>query len=217
MTRTYTLFFTVLLSSGCAITVSPPQSVNEQDAGLPVPMGVARIYVDRQFDARPSTVSGQAGRVTFLNLFILNDGDGNGTLDRMVFNTRVVVMTTGSEERQASIGDAISGCDAVRDDRVLASGRVHGEEIVFDHAGIAVTTEYRGATFANFLHVDIVCDVRLNGSALPPGASLRVWLAADWNTGFTLVEAPPARVEGTLNLAQNTHGHPGTMYVRIVR
>ena len=177
----------------------------------------AAVIVDRQFEAPSLTVSTWTGRVTFLSIYALNDGDQTGTLDRMVFDARSIVFTASGEQRPAGIRDAVRACYAVRDGTVVATARLTGESIVFDHAGIAITTHH-GVTIDDFVHFVVACDVQVNGDIIPLNGALRIWLSANWATGFTLVEPPPAGVQGTLDLSDNGPAAGDfSMYVQFVR
>lgn len=184
-----------------------------------VRLAQADLAVDRVGGDPSSTVREVVGRTVFLRLAALNDGASDGTLGRMVFDTRAIIIPASGPTRPASVHDAVSACYAVRDGVVLATARIEGEQIVFDHAGVIVTTVDRGG-FAGFAYFNVECDVHLNDAILPLYGAMRVWLGADAITGFTVEEAPPARVWGTLVLQQNTHPSipdDSTMYVQIIR
>lgn len=194
--------------------------------GVPLPqtrvrLNAADIIVDRVSEDPSVTVRDGAVRTSFLRLAALNDGAVDGTLDRIVFDTRAVIVPASGGERPASIRDAVSACRLVRDSSILATGRFEGEQIVFEHAGLEVTTSDRGSTWVNFAYFNVECDVRLNSAVLPLYGALRVWLSAHYNTGITIEESEPARVVGTLSLDQNTHPSiaeaGSSMYVQIIR
>jgi hypothetical protein len=194
----------------------------DREPGAPVLVRLAEadIVVDRLSGESSETVTSGAGRVTFLRLLALNDGASNGTLDRIAFDTRAVVIpgVSGMTERPASIRDGVSACHLMRAGRTLAVGRFEGEQVVFDHANVTVTTADRGTSVpGGFAAFEVACDVQLNDAILPLYGALRIWFAADARSGFTLVEPTPARVQGTLVLEQNALGLDGSKYVQIVR
>lgn len=187
-----------------------------------VRLAEADIIVNRESGEMPETVRSDVGRVNFLHLLALNDGASDGTIDRTVFDTRVVVIPgMGGSERPASIRDAVSACYLTRGGRVLATARFEGEQVVFDHAGVVVTTDDRGTSIPDgFASFEIACDVRLNDAILPFSGALRVWVGVHNETGLRLVETPLARVRGTLMLEQNALSSlpaDSTRYVQIVR
>lgn len=196
--------------------------------GVPLPetrvrLNAPDIIVDRVFADPSGTVHDGARNVSFLRLAALNDGAVDGTLDRITFDTRAVIISASGTETAASIRDAVSACRLTQDGSTVSTGRFDGEHIVFDHAHVSVTTADRGTSFSDFAEFNVECDVHLNSAVLPLYGALRVWLGVNAHTGFTLVEPAPARVWGTLILEQNTDpvidalGGMDSMSVQIIR
>ena len=124
--------FAISILSACSATVGG--SEGEQDSATDngvADASPAAVIVDRQFEAPSQTTNVWTGRVTFLSIYALNDGEQTGTLDRMVFDALSVVITASGEQRPAGIRDAVRACYAVRDGTVVATARLTGESIVF--------------------------------------------------------------------------------------
>lgn len=197
---------------GCDHVTLPQTTVRLSDAD---------ITVDRVFEDPSATVTSGAGNTVLLRLAALNDGAMDGTLDRIVFDTRAVVIPASGSERPASILDAFDSCRLSAAGIVTAIGRFEGEQIVFDHAAVPVNVDDRGTSTADFSYFNLECHVHLNDAILPLYGALRVWASVNAFDGFTLIQTAPARVWGTLSLEQNTlpeiAAAGGSRYLQIVR
>ncbi len=212
--------------SDTGIMPSTPDSGRYEwpDAGA-MPTGHAEVIVDRRFGPLSTTIDSTSFPVTtgLMDLYALNDGDRDGTLDRITLETRVVHIDASGVERPSSIHSVVDSCALYRapDGYFMRhNGSFDGERLVFEDLNTRVTTEDRGLSFPDdFAHLVLLCDVNPSESELGAGETLRVWFSMDWETGATLVEGPPSTVQGTLVLDQNTDPRviSSSLYTDIVR
>ncbi len=147
----------------------------------------------------------------FMQFAAYNTGEGPGTLNRVVFDTRVISIDADGGETPASIHDVLVSCMIYHqshpvpeegDPRYTAS--IVDEQIIFDHAGLVVGPEFDGSSMDALQEIFIFCRVDPNEDAVPYRGRLRVWMSVDADTGATLLEGPPSQVNVSPSLDRNT-------------
>lgn len=156
-------------------------------------------------------IGGPSWGLHLMQFAAINTGEGPGTLNRIVFDTRVVSVDADGIEHPASIHDVLTSCliyhvsHPIPDEGdPMYSARIEDEQIVFEHAGLVVGPEFDGSVPDAVQEIFLHCRVSPNPDAMPFRGVLRAWLSLDPDDGATLLEGEPSSVHGTISLEENT-------------